>query len=246
MTIFNGQTIDPNTVTVDDLVGEGKKYATLEDLARSRVHADLTIEARERELAEAREEINKRLTYEELVEQLGRKDEREAPRSLEQPPAPATPANVPTVKDEDLAARIREIQQQDKREERLQANITEVTNRMLQEFGSEAKASEYVASKARELGVTTQFLQDQAAQAPKAFFKTIGLEDQVSPPARPSGGNVNTDAFRTQNPGNAPKPDTYAYFEEMRKTDPARYFLPATQNKLMKAALEKGEAFFNR
>lgn len=245
MTIFSDQ-VDPNTVTVEDLVGEGKKYATIEDLAKSRIHADLTIAARERELAEAREEINKRMTYEELAEQLARKDEREAPRVHEQPPAPANPAIVPPVKDEDLAARIREIQQQDKREERLQSNITEVTNRMLQEFGSEAKASEYVAGKARELGVTVQFLQDQAAQAPRAFFKTVGLEDNVSPPARPTGGNVNTDALRTQTPGTGPKPDTYAYFEEMRRTDPARYFLPATQNKLMKAALEKGDAFFNR
>ncbi len=245
MTIFSEQ-VDPTTVTVEDLVGEGKKYATIEDLAKSRVHADLTIAARERELAEARDEINKRLTYEELVERLDRKDEREAPRIQEQQPAPVNPANVPPVKDEDLAARIREIQQQDRRDERLQSNIVEVTNRMLQEFGSESKASEYVAGKARELGVSVQFLQDQAAQAPKAFFKTVGLEDAVSPPARPTGGNVNADALRSQNPGSAVKPETYAYFEEMRKTDPARYFLPATQNKIMKAAIEKGDAFFNR
>ena len=246
MTIFNDQTPDPNSVTVEDLVGEGKKYATIEELAKSRVHADIAIAARERELAEAREELNKRITYEELVEQLGRPNEREAPRSSERQPAPETPANVPHIKDEDLAARIREIQAQDNREQRLQSNVSQVTQRMLEEFGTETKASEYLNGKARELGVDIKFLQDQAAQAPKAFFKTIGLEDAVSPPARPTDGNVNTDALRTQNPGGTPKADTYAFYENMRKTDPARYFLPATQNRLMKAALEKGDAFFNR
>jgi hypothetical protein len=53
-----------------DLVGEGKKYASAEDALRSVPHAQKHIQTLEAEMAELKEELAKRKTTQELLDEL--------------------------------------------------------------------------------------------------------------------------------------------------------------------------------
>ena len=55
---------------LSEFVGTGKKYATLEDALKSVPHAQTHISKIEQELAQAKEELLKRKTTEELLEEL--------------------------------------------------------------------------------------------------------------------------------------------------------------------------------
>lgn len=234
--IFNGAPV----VTAETLVGEDKPYKTFDDLARGKLEADRTIKAREEELAGLREELQRRLTFEQLAEELKRRDEpspfdNQAPRVPPVNEPQNTPA--PSLTDEDLENRIAETLQRQREQERIAANVNEVTTRLIQTFGDEAKAEQYIQQKAAELGVSTSFLRDAAARSPKAFFVTIGLEGNQTPAAAShTKSDVNTAALVNQ--GSGPKPGSYEFYENLRKTDPSRYWDPKTQRQLHKDATQ--------
>ena len=239
MAVFDENT-DLLDVTVDSLVGEGKKFKTVDDLAKGKAESDRVIAAREQELSELRTELSKRESIEQAIQRLTKPPIQSAEPVLEPKPA----ANTPSFTDEDLVARIREVTKQESEQEQIKANVKSVANRLIEVYGSEAKANEVVNQKAQELGLSVDFLQSVAAKSPNAFFVTVGLE--VTPQATPavSHGDVNPQALANARPGI--KPGSYEYFEEIRKTNPAQYFKPATQNALMKAAFAaaaKGETF---
>ena len=69
--VTNGNPVTPNgnapatPVDLTELVGEGKRYATVEALAKGRLDADAFIEQLKRENAGLREDLSTRLTAEE-------------------------------------------------------------------------------------------------------------------------------------------------------------------------------------
>lgn len=243
MAVFDENT-DITEVTVEALVGEGKKFKTPDDLARGKIEADRVITARERELAELREELAKRTTLEELYEKIQNKSitppvNNNSNVSTEQKPAAVT------LSDEDLARRIEELADKRTREQKIQENVELVSERLIQEFGSEEKANEVVKQKAKELGVSVAFLQDVAANSPKALFAQLGLNDgpKATPPVNRS--DVKTEILSHNQ---SAKPGTYGYWQEARKSmKPDEYFSPRVQNQIMKeafAAAERGEDYF--
>jgi hypothetical protein len=236
---------DENTpiseVTVDALVGEDKKFKTVDDLARAKAESDRVIKARERELAELREELSKRSTADELFQKL--QERQNTPPKPDQGAQEQPPVQPPShLSDEDLEKRIREIQSKQTEKERIDANVAEVTNRLITEFGDEDKANEVVNKKAAELGVSASFLQEVAAKSPKAFYAQLGLTEAPRGSVGVPRSDVKTDMF--QHSASA-KPGTYAYWQEQRKTmKDTEYFSPKIQNQIMKEAFEKGDAFF--
>jgi hypothetical protein len=52
-------TVDENKNYLSELVGEGKKFKTVEDLAKSKIHADATIDVMTRRLDELTEDYKK-------------------------------------------------------------------------------------------------------------------------------------------------------------------------------------------
>lgn len=239
---------DENTpiseVTIDALVGEGKKFKTPDDLARGKAESDRVIAARERELAELREELAKRVTTEELFQKFQQQrqtQDQSAGNERQQEPV----AERPSLTDEDLEKRIQETLSKRTEQERTQANIAEVTNRLIAEFGTEDKANEIVNRKAAELGVSPAFLQDVAAKSPKAFYAQLGLNEapKGTPPITRS--DVRTESFQGSS---GPKPGTYSYWEAQRQSmKPQEFFSARVQNQIMKdafAAAERGEDFY--
>ncbi len=240
MPVFEEKNI--SEVTVEDLVGEGRKFKTTDDLAKAKAEADRVILARERELAELREALNKRDSVEDLIAKIQPRtppEQRNTEGSTQNPPAPG-----PSLTEEDLAKKVRDVLQATTAEERRTNNLTQTVDKLVEILGTEDKASDFVSVKAKELGVDSAWLQDIAAQNPTAFFKVVGLDGQAprgTPGTRP---DVNTESFLDFN-DSGPKPDTYAYWEaERREKGDAWYFSPDVQNKIMKAAFDNPEAFF--
>ncbi len=244
MPIFDEKNI--SEITAEDLVGEGKKFRTMDDMARGKAESDRVIADRNRELQELRDELNKRLTAEELLEKfntVNRNTPTPSNQSITPPAAPAAPGAVLT--DEDLAERVKNVINQTNTEQTKLANQRAVSEKLIEIYGDDDKASAAVRLKAQELGVSLEFLQSVAAQSPKAFYAQVGITDSA-PRATPSThGDVNTAAFAANRPGEA-KPSSIKYWEAQRKErGNAWYFSPEVQTALMKEAFANPEGFYS-
>ena len=196
----------------------------------------------QRENAEAREALKTAAQQDEIKRLL-----EEVRQSRVTPPQVAQPstetAAAPAFKDEDLVARIKQVQEATRSEEVARENIRVVDETLLSTFGTIEKAREVLTQKAAELKVPVTWLQDMAARSPNAFFAATGLSSEpASGFAPPSRSDVNPAAMANLNP--AAKPGTHAYYENLRRTDKSRYFSPAVQNQRFKDAQKLGDSFF--
>lgn len=204
----NQTTVSP----VADLVGEGKKFKTVEDLAKSKLEADNFINTLQDENKAARErlaaleaELATRKTVEDQLKAIS------TTKVVPQPPATTVtePAKGQVLTDEDLTKRVKAITEAEQAGRQARQNIEAVSTQMTKTYGSEEKAREIVQNKARELGVSVQFLQDAAAKSPVAFFNLIGEKTTIQGPTV-TRSDVNPSSFTQLPIGNAnPAPDTY-------------------------------------
>jgi len=225
----------------ETLVGDGKKYRDSDELAKAKFHADKAIADRERELSTLREELNKRLTAEQLLEQV-RQQAQNPGTHTPSPPITANEKETPPV---NFEAEVRRIMEERETIGKVNANLEQVANRLVELYGSEDAASVIVNARARELGVSPQFLRSVAEQSPKAFFAQVGLtQDQSAPKATPGVTKSDVQSAINMNPG-SPKAGSYGYYENLRQTNPKMYFNAKTQVQMHKDAMDKGDAFYN-
>lgn len=231
-TIFDAS----ETTAFEEIVGEGKKFKSPEDLARAKIEADRTIEARNEELERHREEIRRQAQEIELLKRPREPLAQEPPRVADRP--------VEDEPNKDLASRIREELRQAQEEDVQAQNIRSVANRLTEVYGSPDKAREVVVAKAEELGLSVEFLQSVASKSPKAFFAQLGLAETSSQNQNSSRSDVNTVAL-VNTTSTAPKQGSYASYELMRKENPKRYFSAEIQNQMFVDAKRLGDTFFN-
>lgn len=178
-----------------ELVGDGKKYKTVEDALKSVPHAQAHIQKLEEELAAKNEALMKAKAVEDLLEEL---------KKTGQPPTPAQQAQIAEVKvdpneiiktvDQVVAQRLAAQEQA-----RLaQANTTSVVKAFTQKFGAESE-KEYIKI-AQESGLSIESLNRLAATSPAAVLKLAGIQvgQEVNHTPNRTVGNVNTEAFRNQ------------------------------------------------
>ena len=237
---------DQNAVgqsTLNDLVGEGKKFKTPDDLAKAKLESDRFIEKLQNEQRELREELNKRLTTEEA---LRRAQEAGIPVEPRAQPDPA-PGQPRPVQQPDYASEVEKILAKREKESSLRSNIETVTARMTELYGTVDKAAEVINNRSRELGMPVETLRSMASENPKAFLALLGVQDKPQgSPQTSSWGNVkNPTAMKNTAGSTTISPGTYKYYEEIRKSDPAAYFSPRVQLQMDKDAREKGEKFYS-
>lgn len=230
------------TAPLNDLVGEGKKFKTVDDLARGKLEADRFVDKLTNEQKELRAELAQRLAEIEALKR-GQTAPVEAPKPTEQPP-------VQKPQTQDLNSEVERIIQQREQAKAVQSNIETVTEKMTKTFGTTEKAAEVVMQKARELGMSTDELRDMAANSPKAFFRLMGVDDKpvTTSPGTTSWGNVRSQPSKVEVSSNTAPPGSYKYYENLRLTDPAKYFSPRVQLQMDKDAREakaQGRDFFN-
>lgn len=213
---------------VEELIGEGKKYKSLEDALKSIPHAQTHISSLEREMAELREDLAKRLSAEEVLKKIQERDK-----------APEKENTTPTLDTDTLKNLVKDTYKEMTAEEKARANVLKVDGKMKEVYGD--KAREIIATKAEELGVTVDFLASTAATSPQGFFKLVGLEDKKAAPTNTERhGSVNTETLNTE----TAEQYTYKWFQKLRKENPREYYKPDVQRLLHKKAAEMGDAFY--
>lgn len=226
---------------LDKYVGEGKKFKNVEDLAKAYEHANTHIPKLTEDLQTTREFIANKL--EELAQ---RNQAQPAPVQNEEKGNENTnvSATPPNDSGEDLDTRIRKILDETDQVKQFQGNAKLAEDVLIERLGSKEAAIEAVQKKANELGVEPGYLRDTAYRSPRAFFNLMGID----PDNRPTSQNTPAPSSDV-NPRNLghgqPKAGTYAYYEQIRKSDPKLYWAPRTQSQLMKDAQENPD-FFKR
>lgn len=234
--IFGGSpnTNDTTQNTENDpfnqLVGEGKKFSTPQDLAKGKLEADNYIEQLKREAAELRDELGKRPSKEEMLDIV---------KAAQNESGNTKPGLDEEAVKSMINSQVQELSEAEKRK----ANSTKAISTMVEKFGD--KAAEVTAAKARELNVSVDYLKNMAETSPALFLQTMGVT--ASQQGRDTSnqrieGSHNTEQLQQ---GSAPKVDSWSHYETMRKENPSEYFSPRVQNEIFEKRKRLGEAFMN-
>lgn len=180
-TIFTQATPDPVVTPqspslppeVAEFVGQGKKYSTVDDAIKSVPHAQKHIQTLEQELAQIKEELQKRKTTEDLLAELK--------ASGIQPAGVTTPTEVNPEKLSQLVAdTVNHSLAQKEAQLTAQVNTQKVTEAFVTKFGD--KAEEMFKTIAQESGLTVGNLNYLAATSPNAVLKLAGIIQNKSEP----------------------------------------------------------------
>jgi hypothetical protein len=173
--------------TVAELIGDGKKYSTVEKALEALVHSQKHIEKLEGENANFKMEIDKVKTAEELLEEI------KATANTSEPTSSA-----PQI-DEGMIDRIVEAKITAKEHAATaKQNVDTVITRMTKEYGDASKAEEVYIAKAKELGLSVAAVNDMAAKSPTAVFSMFGLTKHEAAPAGKLHSDVNLEPFSNQ------------------------------------------------
>jgi hypothetical protein len=229
----------PASTFIDQVVGEGKKYSSVEELAKGQMNGDQYINQLKEELEGIRGELDKRLTAEEMVQEIKR--EREELKANQN----ATENTTPQYNEEAVTDLISKTFDAREGKKVAEANINVVDAKMKELYGND-KAAQVVKDKAQAMGVSLDWLQDAAAKSPSAFFSVMGISlegGKTTTPSATVSSTTNTQAVE-QVHASGIQQDTWKHFEEIRKSDPRTYWKAETQQRLFKARNEKGESFY--
>ena len=221
---------------LESLVGEGKKFKSVEDLARGKMESDKFIAQMQREQQELREELNKRLTVEEVLAKI---EERQKRSSAPVDDEDYTKSNSSEDRGVDMSA-IEKLVESKFNEAQSMAdqrrNMQSVKNIMRERFG--ADYIRVMESKLEELGVGKDWANGLAATQPKAFLGLMGA------PTKPSGDvTAPPQSQMRSTPSTGHK--TMADFDKLRREDPARYFSKDVQMEMHRLALANPDEFLS-
>lgn len=226
----------PNTTDNQDsiastLVGEGKKFKTVDDLAKGKLEADLYVEQLKKQLESKDAELTK----------LGNADEKftKILQGLEQSKnTPNTQGNtqVPALGKEDIATLVRNQMTLVEAERTAQQNIDSTNSKLKDLFGDKAK--DVVQSKAKELGISMEELKILSAKSPTAFFTMIGATE--SRPQSASTPNPNGSVNTASNFNQDFKVGTKEYYNNLRRTMKPVDYYTKIQPEIMER-VKKGE-----
>ena len=170
------------------LVGEGKKYSTLEAAYASIAPAQNHIATIEAENASLKQLLEGQRTTRELMDEF---------RSTQ---ANGQTSPAPQVRQQDISTLVnQELTKIEQVKTKAQNNRT-VAQRFMKQYGS--KGEEVYNQLATDSGLTVADLNIIAANSPTAVFKMAGLAYQQQPQVTPtSAGSVNTQAYQAEPTG---------------------------------------------
>ena len=178
-----------------ELVGEDKKYKTMEDALNSIVPAQEHIKKLEEELATLRENAKGAKTGEEMLEEL-RAELAKAVKPEVKTQTSEVVETSPTEKDDkvdqlDISSLISKTLDEREKEKQVTENQNYVVQQALVAWGSEAKDKLYAT--ALQNGYTEEMINTLASQSPSAALHAVGLKAQNKP--TPMSNNLT--GFRT-------------------------------------------------
>jgi|TARA_R110002012_G_C11664243_1_gene612513 hypothetical protein len=244
MSAFDQTTTVPETETPQEveqqgvfntLVGDERKFKTAEDLAKGKLEADNFIDQLKSELSGLREELDKRLTSEEVLAKI----QEESRNSVQQEKENTTPS----LSEDKVEELVKKTLESTRSEETKQENLKAVDNKLVGMFGD--KAGNWLVNKSQELGVNPGFLEDVAKTSPSAFFNTVGLtESDIQKKSSVTTSSINTESLENVTQTQMAQVGTKKYYDAIRKENPRKYWTPEIQNQILASREELGSEKF--
>lgn len=230
--------------SIEDWVGDGKKYASVDEFVKAFSHAQNHIQNLEGQVQGLHEDLVKRQTAEELFENYVKPNQAtqdtppEESQGVEDPDDMSQPAQ--TISEEDLLAKVDERLEQRDQSRKATENEEKVSNVLRERYGD--SAPRVLKERADELGKSVEDLQKIAQNDPNLFMALFPPQ-QRNPSHSPAMRGEMTPESQPRN--RQPDHPTYSFYENMRKNDPARYWDPKTQAKIVREAERYGDAFYD-
>lgn len=236
--VFNFEADQPIEVSLNDIVGEGKKYSNPDELAKAYAHVEnhaRTLEAENAQLRASRDVNDATNKNQKTPEEI----EREQLQNKQDQANSEAPKNSSAPDVNDFRSQIRDEVRALNEQDRAKANMDLAATRMVEVFGSEQAASEAIHKRAQELDVSVEWLKDSASRSPSAFYASMGITGTGGNRSTPSS----TPEVRLQDNSNT---RNFEFFDKMRKEDPKLYFSANTQTEMLQEAKRQGADFYKR
>ncbi len=235
---------DPNKNYLEELVGDGKKFKSVEDLAKGKAIADNYVTILEKKADEMRKqledmEVERRAgaTLQELIDQA-----KNSNNNLQVPNNPNGNEvnNQPGLKIEDGECLFEQRFTQREREKQEAMNANLVQSKLMERFGD--KYPSFLTEQMETLGLNTEDVNLMAKTRPNFLIKALGLDqtpqqnDLFQAPPRSSQRNDNF----------APRGSTkrtWSYYQDLKKSNPNLYNDPKTNVQMQNDYLQLGTAF---
>ena len=239
-TVFEDKKEVPKDL-ISELVGEGKKYKTTEDLARGRLEEDIHIKRLEEEAKVLRDQVAAAKNVDDILAAIQAKaasegtppeknDEDEGKVVL--PPSGLTAEQVAKIVAEQLKG--------SETAKQKEANRLKSNELMTKMFGDKAKEKFESKASSPELRATLIQLAEVNPTDFISLFKEQGTQSVTD------NSSVNLNVLNvTQNTGSAEQ-GTQLYYSEMRKKNPKQYYSPAVQLEMHNAAMKDPNRYFGR
>lgn len=234
--------VDPSKNYLEELVGEGKKFKSVDELARGKAESDAYIQTLTSKLDELRDELTKRKTVEEVADLLrSRQDKVPSNHAHDDGDGEDEPVVPNSFKQEDIEALLEKKLQEKEAMSRAERNLNEVNEKLRNKFGD--GASKVLMEKADQLGVSMEYLEAQAKANPKVFYRLIDLDRTTSSftPHTPPSSSVNT----VMSDGLGEGARTASYYEKLFKAQPHLRWDPKITIQQHKDAQRLKEKFFD-
>lgn len=231
--------VDPNKNYLLDLVGDGKKFKSPEELAKGKFEADSYVKILERRLDQMRSDYSKlrddysaRAKLEDLVDQLNK--QRQLANEPEEP-VTRQPNTIDSSQIESLVSR--KIQEHDYSRKQ-QDNYDQVKSKLQERYGDSYQDA--IRKQIADLDITEDELNQMARSRPKMLLKTLGLD---RPPVQETfSAPPRTD----QRQGSFVQPEqkrTWSYYQDLYRKDPKLYHDRKTAIQMQQDAIALGDAF---
>lgn len=233
-TAVGTQNKDDLPEAVKMLVGEGRKYANLEELAKAYVHIDGFAEKLKSENHEMREALAKAKTFDDVLVAIKAGSSREETDTSSKSPSGLSAADVAKIVSTTLA--------QNKTQEQRDANLKAADAALRQAFGSKAQeVFEREADTPEKRAALTQLAAVDPAKF-VALFTPAAKEQGVS---LDFTTKVNSGALANgAASGRVEDKECKEYYSALRVKDPKAYYSQAVQLQMNKAATQNPNKFF--
>ena len=225
---------------VQELVGEGKKFKSVDDLAKGKLEADGFIEKLKVENAALREALNTEANPDEILARINgllQSKDRSTTNTTDQTSNQSQSTAAPLTEEKVL-----ELLSKREQEEKIKQNVNSFNASVNKAFGP--KTGEVIATRLDELGMDEDTFKDLAARNPNAALRILGLNKEGGVSAGTVNPSVNTEAFFGDAGKGNGEVQNFAYFTKLRREMGERYYEPHIQKQVFEARKRLGDAFW--
>lgn len=229
----------------EELVGEGKKFRSNEDLAKGKAESDRYVKTLEQQKDEIRnmylslkEQVDGRAKLEDLIDRI----EKGKTSNSDDSTTPEDREKTPTFDMSQIKSMIAQELQETDVKKREAENYAKVQKTLKDKFGS--RVNEVLKEKMDTLMIDDAYMLSTAKRSPQAFYSLMGINEEAVPNSMfqaPPRTTVRPVTFSQQTDGARP----LSYYQKMQETNPRAYLDPKIQVQMDKDSQALGTAFFD-